>query len=199
MHTALVGLLFQRLFNYSYFLSRYLFSLFSFQCYKSIARVNRNSLLTGFPTNIHSLLLHLRLPPAQINISVSPSELILLLSAEMQVIYFSRKHAAICTLHPWLFTSCNKFLLFFAFLHALLHPLLFFQNFFSILLVPFPPSLTLSSALALPLHSRAKGSFSNQTFSQLTLDKSYPCLNKLPQLGSHKSNYLQTYFPRSVQ
>lgn len=83
MNMVLVGLLvFQRLFNYSYFLSRYFFSLFSFQCCKPIAHVRRNRLVTGFPTNIHSLLLHRLLPPAQINISVSPSELILLLSAE---------------------------------------------------------------------------------------------------------------------
>lgn len=98
MNRVLVGLLvFQRFFNYSYFLSRYFFSLFSFQCYKPIAHVKRNSLVMGFPTNIHSLLLHLLLSPAQIIISVSPSELILLLSAETAGDLFQQK--ACCNLH----------------------------------------------------------------------------------------------------
>lgn len=92
MNTISVGLLlFQRLFNYSYFLSRYFFFLFSFQCYKSIAHVKRDSLLMGFPININSPLLHLFLPPTQINTSVSPSELIFLLSAETAGDLFQQK------------------------------------------------------------------------------------------------------------
>lgn len=195
MNTVLVGLLlFQRLFSYSYLLSRYLFSLFSFQCYKSIVHVKRNSLVTGFPTNIHSLLLHLLLPPAQINISVSPSEPILVLSAETAGDLFQQK--ACCNLHSLslAFHQLQQVSPFFPFPRCA--SLLFFQNFSSVFYFTctFPsfshPEVCSGSAPAF----KSIWVFFKSHFLIVHIG-----LNKLPQLGSNKSNYLQIYFPRSGQ
>lgn len=109
------------------------------------------------------------------------------------MIYFSRRHAAICTLYLWPFTSCNKSLLFFPFLDVLLYSYNTYHLFFYFICT-FPsfshPEVCSGSAPAF----KSIWVFFKSHFLIVHIG-----LNKLPQLGSNKSNYLQIYFPRSGQ